>query len=49
MITGLKKVIGMKSGKPMGISVMYNFMSDLDMGIKKIDIRIPCACNGCLE
>ena len=40
----------MKSGKLMGISAMYNFRSDPDIGIKKIDIRrILCACNGCLE
>ena len=45
-----KKVIGMKSGKRMGISVMYNFRSYLDIGKGKIAIRIiPCGCNGCLE
>ena len=34
----------------MGISAMYNFRSDLDIGIGKIAIRIiPCDCNGCLE
>ena len=47
---GLKKVIGMKSGKLMGISALYNFRSDLDIGIERIDIRrIPCDCNSCLE
>ena len=40
----------MKSGKLMGISVMYNFRLDPDMDIEKIAIRrIPCACNGYLE
>ena len=49
-MTSLKKVIGIKRGKLMGISVMYNFRSDPNMGIGKIDIkRMPCACNGCLE
>ena len=50
MMTDLKNVIGMKSGKLMGISAMYNFRSDQDTGIGNLDIRrIPCACNGCLE
>ena len=50
MITGLKNVIVMNSGKLMSISAMYNFRSDPDMGIGKIAIRrIPCACNRCLE
>ena len=50
MMTGLKKVIGMKSGKLMGVSAVYNFRSDPDMGIGKITIkRISCACDGCLE
>ena len=50
MMTGLKKTIGMKNGKMMGISAIYNFRSDPDMGIGKIAIRrIPCACNGYLE
>ena len=45
-----KNVIGMKSGKLMGISVMHSFRSDPDMGIGQIGARrIPCACNGCLE
>ena len=40
----------MKNGKLMGISAMYNFRVDPDLGIGKIDIRrIPCACDGCLE
>ena len=34
----------------MGVSAIYNFRSDSDMGIEKIVIRsIPCACNGYLE
>ena len=50
MMTSLKKVIGMKSDKLMGISAMYNFRSDPDMSIGKIAIRtIPCTCNSCLE
>ena len=45
-----KKVIGMKSGKLMGISAIYNFRSDPDMGIGKIAMRkISCPCNGCLQ
>ena len=50
MMTGLKKAIGMKSVKLMVVSVMYNFKSDPDMGIREIAIRrIPCACNDCLK
>ena len=50
MMTGLKKVIGIKSGKLMSVSAMYNFMSDPDMAIGKIALRIiSYACNGCLE
>ena len=46
----MERVIGMKSGKLMGISVMYNFKSDLDMGKGKIAMRrIPCVCNGYLD
>ena len=49
-MTGLKRVIGMKSGKLMGVLANYNFMSDPDMGIGKIALRIiSCDCNGCLE
>ena len=50
MMTDLKNVIGMKSGKLMGISAIYDFRSDQDTGIGNLAIRrIPCACNGCLE
>ena len=49
-MTGLIKVIGMKSGKIMGISMIYNFRLDPDMSKGKIAIRIIlCTCNGCLE
>ena len=34
----------------MGISEMYNFRADPDLGIGKIAIRrIPCAYDGCLD
>ena len=40
----------MKSGKIMGISMIYNFRLDPDMSKGKIAIRIiPYTCNGCLE
>ena len=46
----MERVIGMKSGKLMGISVMYNFKLDLDMGKEMIAMRrIPCVCNGYLD
>ena len=45
-----KKVIGVETGKYMGISSMYNFRCDLDLGIGKTACRrIPCACMTCLE
>lgn len=50
MITDLKRVVGMKSDKLMGISAMYNFRADPGLRIGKIAIRrIPFACDGCLE
>ena len=40
----------MRKEKLMGISAMYNFRTDPDLGIGKIAIRrIPCACDGCLD
>jgi len=34
----------------MGISAMYNFRADPDLGIGKIAIRrIYCACDGCMD
>ena len=49
-MTGLKKGNWNENGKLMGITAMYNFMSDPNMGIGQIAIRkTPCACNGCLE
>ena len=40
----------MKIGKLMGISAMYNFREDPELGIGKIAMRkIPFTCDGCLE
>ena len=41
---GMKKiVVGLDNGKYMGISSMYNFRYDQDLGIgKKACRRIPC-------
>ena len=50
MIGIKKKVVGLDNGKYMGISSMYNFRCDLDLGIGKAACRrIPCACLTCLE
>ena len=44
-----KKKGGIKSCKLIGISVVYSFRVDPDLGIEKIAIRIiPHACDGCL-
>ena len=50
-MTGMKKkVMGLDNGKYMGISSMYNFRCDPDLGIRKAACRrIPCACLPCLE
>ena len=45
-----KKVVGLETGKYNGISSMYNFRCDPDLGIGKAACRrIPCACLTCLE
>ena len=51
LMTGMKKkVMGLDNGKYMGISSMYNFRCDPDLGIRKAACRrIPCACLPCLE
>ena len=50
MVEMKKKVIGLETGKYMGISSMYNFRYDPDLGIGKAACRrIPCACMTCLE
>ena len=50
MIGMKKKVVGLDNGKYMGISFMYNFRCDLDLGIEKVACRrIPCAYLFCLE
>ena len=50
MIGMKKKVVGLDNGKYMGISFMYNFRCDPDLGIRKISCRrIPCACLSYLE
>ena len=50
-IIGLKKkVVGLDSGKYMGISSMHNFGCDPALGIGKVACRrIPCACLTCLQ
>ena len=50
MMTDLKKkVVGMRKENSIGVSAMYNFRPDPDLGVGKIAIRrIPCACDGCL-
>ena len=49
MIEMNKKVVGLDDGKHMGISSMYNFRCDPDLGIGKAACRrIPCACLSCL-
>ena len=51
LMTGMKnKVVGLDNGKYMGISSMYNFIRDLDLGIGKAACRrISCDCLFCLE
>ena len=50
MIGMKKKVVGLDNGKYMGISSMYNFRYDSDLGIgKAASRRIPCACLTFLE
>ena len=51
LMTGMKKkVMGLDNGKYMGISSMYNFRCDPDLGIGKAACRrIPCVCLSCLE
>ena len=45
-----KKVVGLDNGKYMGISSMYTFRCDPDLGIGKEACRwIPCAFLACLE
>ena len=49
MIEMKKKVVGLDNGKYIGISSMYNFRCDPDLGIGKVACRqIPCACLTCL-
>ena len=50
-IVGMKKkVVGLETGKYNGISSLYNFRCDPDLGIEKAACRrIPCACMTCLE
>lgn len=44
-----KTIIGLKIGKYMGISLMYNFRLDPNLSIRKVAVRrIPCVCNSCL-
>ena len=48
MVGMKKKVIGLETGKYNGISSMYNFRCDPDLGIEKAACsRIPCACMTC--
>ena len=50
MIGRKKKVVGLDNGKYMGISSMYTFRCDPDLGIGKTACRrIPCACLSCKE
>ena len=50
MVGMKKKVVGLETGKYNGISSMYNFRCDPDLGIGKAACRrIPCACMPCLE
>ena len=45
-----KKVVGLEKGKYNGISSMYNFRCNPDLGIEKAACRwIQCACMTCLE
>ena len=50
-MTGIKKnVVGLDNGKYMGISSMYNFRHNPDLGIEKATCRrIPCDCLSCLK
>ena len=50
MIGMKKKVVSLDNGTYMGMSSMYNFRSDPDLGIGKAACRrIPCACLSYLE
>ena len=50
MIGVKNKVVGLDNGKYIGISSMYNFRCNLDLGIGKAACRrILCACLTCLE
>ena len=51
LMTGMKKkVVGLDNGKYMGISCMYNFRCDPDLGIGKATCRrIPCTYLPCLK
>ena len=50
MIELKKKVVELESGKYMGISSMYNFRCDQNLGIRNVDRRqIRCACLTWLE
>ena len=50
MVGMKKKVVGLETGKYNGISSMYNFRCDPDLGIGKTACRrIPYACMTCLE
>ena len=49
MIGMKKKVVGLDNGKNIGISSMYNFRCDPDLGIGKAACRrIPCVYLACL-
>jgi len=50
MIEMKKKVMGLDNGKYMGISYIYNFRCDPDLGIGNAACRrIPCVYLTCLE
>ena len=45
-----KKALGLETGKYNGISSMYNFRCDPDLGIEMAACRrIPCACLTCVK
>ena len=50
-MTGMKKkAVGLDNGEYIGISFIYDFRCDPDLGIEKEACRrIPCACLPCLE
>ena len=51
LMTGMKKkAVGLDNGEYIGISFIYDFRCDPDLGIEKEACRrIPCACLTCLE